>query len=154
MAYSAAFRHRVEVWRSWTWQERRLFVEAWLLLLLIDLALRVVPFGQVRTYVARQLDTRRAGKAGDEVLAIEHLRQLVDVASRHHLYVMRCLRRALTLQWLLGREGIATTLEIGVRKEAQDLRAHAWLEHNGRLVGERGENTDGFARLTSCDYRR
>jgi len=67
---------------------------------------------------------------------------------------MRCLRRALTLQWLLGRKGIATTLEIGVRKEGQDLRSHAWLEHDGRLVGEPEQNTNGFARLTSCDYRR
>jgi Transglutaminase-like superfamily len=38
-----------------------------------------------------------------------------------------CLNQALALQWMLGRRGCATDLEVGVAKQDGRLKAHAWL---------------------------
>jgi hypothetical protein len=40
------------------------------------------------------------------------------------------------LQALLLREGIESDVEIGVRRESDGLVAHAWVEIEGRPVGE------------------
>ena len=80
--------------------------------------------------------TSRSIRVREATAAIQRLRLLVDVAGRNHLYPMGCLRRSLVLQWLLGRHGILTNLQIGVQKEADELNAHAWLEYNGRPIGE------------------
>jgi hypothetical protein len=49
---------------------------------------------------------------------------------------MTCLRRSLVLQKMLSKRGIATELKIGVRKEAGQLSAHAWVEYQGKSLGE------------------
>jgi len=36
---------------------------------------------------------------------------------------------------MLAHSGIATELKIGVRKEAGQLSAHAWLEYQGNTGG-------------------
>ena len=38
------------------------------------------------------------------------------------------------LSWLLNRRGITTSLRIGVARRQDTLDAHAWLEHNGRII--------------------
>jgi Transglutaminase-like superfamily len=38
-----------------------------------------------------------------------------------------CLNQALALQWMLGRRGCATDLEVGVATQDGKLKAHAWL---------------------------
>lgn len=53
------------------------------------------------------------------------------------LPVGTCLDQAATLQLLLGRDHIVTSLRIGVRKDEQALQAHAWLERDGQPVLER-----------------
>jgi hypothetical protein len=49
----------------------------------------------------------------------------------------RCLAKALVLQWMLGRRGIASEVRIGVRRGDGPLRAHAWVERRGQvLIGQ------------------
>lgn len=46
-----------------------------------------------------------------------------------------CLTKALTLCTVLRRRGIGCEVKIGVRRrEGADLEAHAWVEHDGRVV--------------------
>ena len=46
-----------------------------------------------------------------------------------------CLAQAVTAQRLLARFGYETTMRIGVKsKEVGDLKAHAWLIHEGRVI--------------------
>jgi hypothetical protein len=47
-----------------------------------------------------------------------------------------CLERSLTLWWLLGRQGIASSVRIGTRKTGDKLDAHAWVEWRGRVLNE------------------
>jgi hypothetical protein len=46
-----------------------------------------------------------------------------------------CLPQALATVWMLAARGHAGTLRIGVKRgEAGELMAHAWVEHDGRIM--------------------
>lgn len=135
---------RLRAARALSRSDRGLILQAWLLLLAADLALRALPSRRVMAMAARRRGSDGAAEETGETIA--RLSRLVDAAARHHLYPMLCLRRALVLQWLLGRRGIATDLRLGVRREADGVTAHAWLERDGRPVGGT-EETAGFAPL-------
>jgi hypothetical protein len=59
---------------------------------------------------------------------------------------MTCLPRGLCLRLLLARRGIAGILRIGVARDGERLLAHAWIEHDGRPLGE-GESIGRFEPL-------
>ncbi len=122
------------------------FFPAWLMLLVVDLGLRVLPFPRVRKLVASSKQPGRAASQRDVRLELCRLEWLVDIAARNHLYPMTCLRQALTLQWLLARRGVAADLRIGVRKQAGALEAHAWVECAGQAIRS-AETVDVFAPL-------
>jgi hypothetical protein len=115
----------------------RAFARAWGLLLAVDLALRAVSFA----WLERRLAPAPAGAARDEdeepdEATVGRLVWSVAAAARHHLYPMRCVPRALALRWLLGRHGLSTVLKIGVLRQDGTLAAHAWVERDGRAIGE------------------
>jgi hypothetical protein len=62
-----------------------LLVQAWGLLLLVDLALRLLPFTQVRDAAASAL-TQEAREGAD----VRCVQRMVGVTARHHLYPRRC----------------------------------------------------------------
>jgi Transglutaminase-like superfamily len=65
-------------------------------------------------------------------------------ASHRVPFATTCLDRAVALWWLLSGESIAATLRIGVRKSGDArIRAHAWVEHDGRVLLD--EEAAGFA---------
>lgn len=57
-------------------------------------------------------------------------------AVGHRLLPKRpCLTQALVLQYVLLRSGDESSrLHIGVAKENEELRAHAWVERNGSVL--------------------
>ncbi|MBW8873566.1 MAG: lasso peptide biosynthesis B2 protein [Acidobacteria bacterium] len=118
------------------------FARAWVLLLAADLGLRLLPFPRLERWLAPP-----AGAAAAEETAMPRLVWATAAAARHHLYPMRCLPQALCLRWLLGRHGIAAELRIGVERRRGEMRAHAWVERDGRPVGERPGAADRWAPL-------
>jgi len=117
------------------------FARAWGLLLAADLGLRAFPFARVERWLSPALSSRV-----DEP-AVGRLVWATEAAARHHLYPMRCLPKALCLRWLLGRYGIESELRIGVAREDGGLAAHAWVERQGRPVGESSGVEERFAPL-------
>lgn len=122
----------------------RLFIWAWMLLLLFDMGLRVCSFQDLQAYASR-LGSRIPPRQTDGLL--NSLKLAVDRASSHHLVPMTCLRRALTLQKMLAHMGIAVELKIGVQRETGQFGAHAWLEYRGRPLGEPESITESFGIL-------
>jgi hypothetical protein len=127
-------------------EEARALVHAWWLLLAVDLGLRLLPFSRLEGWFAPEPREGPAAGPPDET-AVPRLVWATTAAARHHLYPMRCLPQALCLRWLLGRLGIAAELRIGVERRRGDLRAHAWVECDGRPVGEDFRVADRFAPL-------
>jgi hypothetical protein len=122
------------------------FARAWALLLTADLGLRAFPF----TRVDRRLTPRVSSRISPDESAVGRLVWATEAAARHHLYPMRCLPKALCLRWLLGRHGIAAELRIGVARQGGELSAHAWVERQGRPVGEATEVGKRFVPLGSA----
>jgi hypothetical protein len=125
-------------------QERWLLAQAWLLLIVADLALRFLPLTALVQYTRRQRSPRR-----EVSLSVARLAWVVETAGRHCPTGTSCLKEALVLAWLLARRGMPTTLRIGVSHRAGSFAAHAWLEQNGRVI--LGGNTlAAYTPLWSC----
>lgn len=108
--------------------------QAWGFFLLVELALRVLPFPRLLTVSERLFLRGRGAPATAGVPPLSRLVWLVEVAGRFAPLHVTCLKRALVLSWLLGRRGIATTLRLGVARQAGGLMAHAWLERGGEVI--------------------
>ena len=123
------------------------YAQAWILLLIADLGLRTLPFARLDRWLAPTV-TSTIKREADEA-AVGRLVWATAAAARHHLYPMRCLPQALCLRRLLGRHGVAAELKIGVARADGALAAHAWVERNGRPVGESLAVEERFATLGS-----
>lgn len=132
----------------------RVIFQAWILLLVVDWSLRLLPFSHIQKLT--RLGTRSPRNLTDAATSgiVLGLARMVSIAAGNHLYAMRCLRQSLVLQWLLGRRGITADLRIGVRKELDGLHAHAWLEHAGQAIGKREAITSRFAPLLARETRQ
>jgi len=78
---------------------------------------------------------------------IERLCVLADLAARVTYGSGRCLGRSLLILWLLKARGQPAELLVGVNKEDSLFHAHAWIETEGRVIGDRPEMTEQFAIL-------
>jgi hypothetical protein len=122
-----SIRERIGTLFRLTSRERRLFFTSWALFHLVDPALRLLP-------VTRLLPRRLASGVPAPLLPVERIVWLVTAAGRHALRRPTCLGEALVLAWILRREGVEATVRIGVHRSAGGLKAHAWLEQDGRAV--------------------
>ncbi len=113
-------------------REGLLLAQAWAGLLVAHLALRLLP--------PRRLFPRSdSAAAPPRVIAApapspERVAALVDRAGRWAPVRTTCLTRALVLSWMLRRQGVITTLRIGVARRDGTLTAHAWLETRGGTI--------------------
>ena len=114
-------------------REQIVLVQAWALLLLMEPALRVLPFQQLRA-LCNHAGRKRPGTSSEPVPSVSRLAWLVEVAGRLIPGTATCLKKALVLSWLLGRHGIASTLQIGVARHGDALAAHAWIEQQGQVI--------------------
>jgi hypothetical protein len=63
---------------------------------------------------------------------------VIDMVARNIPWdLATCLPRSLTLWWLLRRRGIESELRLGVRKDGDSIVAHAWVECEGEVVGDK-----------------
>ena len=122
--------------------------EAWWCLLAADLGLRLFSYPRVE---------RRFGRAPRKVSRPAGANEVArcvwaaGAASRHHLWPMRCLARSLCLRRLLAKRGIEGVLRIGVAREEGRLLAHAWVEWEGKPLGEREESIARFEPLLGAE---
>jgi hypothetical protein len=123
-----------------------LFFQAWGWLVVFDLGLRTRPFPDLQAFAAR---TASRPLPPPEMVErqIGLLTTAVDRARNNHLYPMTCLRQALTLQKMLAQHGIPVELKIGVRKEDGELLAHAWIQYQGKIVGEPEKITETYSAM-------
>jgi Transglutaminase-like superfamily len=101
------------------------------LTVLVALGLRLLPFQKLQAILARRRRRWWTLQTADE----RSLGRLVWAVEVVGWYAgANCLKKALTLQWLLARRRVSTRLWLGVQRREATLQAHAWLEHNGRVI--------------------
>ncbi len=73
---------------------------------------------------------------------------MCEAVARRLPFEPTCLEKSLALWWLLRRHRIPASLRIGVRKDAcGEFEAHAWVEADGVVLGESGEDHTLFVPL-------
>ncbi len=119
-----------------SWEDRGLFVHAFLVVAAIWLTLRLVEIDKLQRWAARSgTGTRPVNRI---VWAVRAARRRVPGAT--------CLIFSLALQRLLSWHGHASELHIGVTKRNGELAAHAWVVCQGQVLdGEGGD--DAYTRL-------
>lgn len=73
------------------------------------------------------------GRAAGEVAQTA---RMVRAAAHHSMGRSTCWQESLALWWLLGRQGIASSVRIGAHKAAGRFQAHAWVECDGAALNE------------------
>lgn len=131
---------RIAAWFDCAPPERRLLGAAWLLLLAVRAALRCTSLPRVQALLHKVTRSRRTGPA----IAADRLAWLVRAAAQSQPWKVSCLERSLVLQAILSWYGPRPELKIGVRRDGKALQAHAWVEIEGRPVGEAANVTEHF----------
>lgn len=133
--------------------ERRQFLRAYVQLARFDLLLRLRGF---RRLVA-QCESRRANSSAtvshDDLRRAQEYARWLETAARFHPVTARCLHRSLALHHWLRSEGFASALQIGVRKDGGELKAHAWVELGGGVVNEPRSAVAAFTPLARSGPR-
>lgn len=101
-------------------------------MILVRLGLWRLPFPTLLRFAAFLGRARRTNHPG--AATPDDIVWAVNAASRFTPKAT-CLTRALTLNALLSRRGLASHIKIGIAKESNGgLKSHAWVEHDGRVI--------------------
>jgi len=135
---------------------RRLFLEAWLLLPTVWVALRLAGFRRVHGAIeGRPLGAAGGPAPGVRAAAVEAVR----LAGAHAPVSVNCLLESLVLCRVLRSRGIEADLRFGVRHEGGRFLAHAWVESDRVVLNDRpdvGEHYRPFRepiRVATRDWR-
>lgn len=112
---------------------RNLLVKSVLLLGLVRVGLRLLPFQTLRRLLARMMRAHAESLGGSQA-SLWQVVWAVTVASRY-FPAATCLTQALATQVLLSCRGHPASLRVGVaRGDAGEFQAHAWVEYEGKVV--------------------
>lgn len=101
------------------------------------LLLRLAGFRRAQSFLSQMAGRRARSLDLEKALPqAQRAARLVAVAAAEGPYHANCLERSLILWWLLERRGVACQLRIGVRKQADRLEAHAWVELDGAILND------------------
>jgi len=147
MALLKSLKHKVQIASQLTLLDWLTLLEAWWLLLAFYLSVRWMSYERV-SQIAHPTHGEIIFTSSQLDMA-QHLARVVALSSRLHFLPMTCLVKALTLRWLLGRQGIQSCLCIGANKSLDRVHAHAWVEVHGQAIGESGNIVKNFQLLAS-----
>ncbi len=80
--------------------------------------------------------------------------RFVNAAARFPHEWALCLQRSMALQNWLAAGGVYADLRIGALLDGDEVKAHAWLEYDGRLINDTPKAVSPFVRLASARGRR
>jgi hypothetical protein len=128
---------------------RGLFLRAAVLLPFISLSLRLRGFRATQSSLQKRLPraltaiSDQSSRTQAESTALTA--RMVRSAAHRTWGSPACLEQSLALWWLLGRQGIASSVRIGTRKTDQKFEAHAWVECDGAALNEAVEPHQHYA---------
>jgi hypothetical protein len=128
---------------------RGLFLRAAVLLPFISLSLRLRGFRATQSSLQKHLPRALTGisdqSSGAQSESTALTARMVRLAAHRTWGSPACLEQSLALWWLLGRQGIASSVRIGTRKTEEKFEAHAWVECHGAALNEAEEPHQHYA---------
>ena len=146
----ARLKQSLRTWQALSWSQRRLFIQAWLLLPLTAAGLRLFGFRRVQAVLQRPAST--VGR--EDLPAAQAIARIVRGASGWTPGHASCLTQSLVLSRLLHRQGLAADLHIGVGKPEGRFAAHAWIEHQGVALAEAQTIHERYAAFDEAQLMR
>jgi len=119
-------------------KERRLFIEAYLLLGIMRAAIKIVSFKRL----TRSLEHSKERRALD-VLPQEQLRtaiivgKIIEQAANNTPWESACLVQSLTAQRMLEKRGVPGVFYLGAKKDGRGdgkMKAHAWTQCGDTVI--------------------
>jgi hypothetical protein len=123
-------RRKLRAFLGMSGTDRRLVLEAMLMLGLARFLVIAVPFRILAPWLARAPATSSC----DEVLVLR-VRKAVTMAARNVPWNAVCLPQAMAAKAMLARHGCGSAFHLGADFDAQGkITAHAWLVAGGTVV--------------------
>jgi hypothetical protein len=113
---------------------RGLFLRASLVLPLITISLRWRGFRKTKALLQYFIPLAYGSQNPEAQARAALTAQMVRAAASHGVGNPTCLEVSLALWWLLARQGIASDLRVGIRKDGEKFEAHAWIECGGTTL--------------------
>ncbi len=153
MAFWNSRRHDMLRWATTALDDTSCRVQAACLLPLLAVARRICSLAIIQTGLSwlcriRLHDSSPRSspqRAQARLDFARHAARIVDAAAVRGITRANCLDRSLALWCLLRRRGIPAELRLGARPIAGGIRAHAWIELDGRVVNDLEEICRQFA---------
>jgi Transglutaminase-like superfamily len=140
------------MWREFTRyrrldpEARQLFKRAAVLLPRIAISLRAFGFKKTKEALQKKLPLPLPPPLDESVAeTVQRTCQMVRAGAHYSLLRPTCLVESLALWHLLERQGIPSSLRIGVRKTFQKFEAHAWVEYAGAALNQSDEQHQHYA---------
>jgi hypothetical protein len=130
--------------RQFSIARRILVLRAYLLVLRFDYYLAI---GNIEGLLKRVSGCRLAKKL-DPAVPVEQFILAIDLACLWYWRSVSCLQRAAATVSLMRQCGVNAELVIGAQR--MPFKAHAWVEVDKRVVGERSGIPASFAILDRC----
>jgi hypothetical protein len=98
---------------------------------------------------AAQSDTDSSAVVAPDLRArAEELADALRWTATHGVFKPLCLAQAIALREMLDNAGISgADIRVGVRREGDALKAHAWVRLNGRVLGDDPQHVRGFTEV-------
>jgi len=126
---------RLSTFLHLSWPDRWLLLESGLWLWLARAAVLTIPFRWLASRLGQQHGMSPIVDNPEALAQIRRVAWAIRVVSRATPWQSNCLAQALAGKWMLHRRRIASTLYLGVAKDAQGrLEAHAWLRSGDSIL--------------------
>jgi hypothetical protein len=132
--------------RALTTTDRRVLRQAFLALSRVRIALWILPWHRLTT-------APHASSQANGAPTTDRLEWSIRVASRIVPH-STCLTKALALHRLLSFYGYRSIVQIGVRNVDGRFMAHAWVEHDSRVLLGTAADIEGYARFFVWPHSR
>lgn len=137
-----SLKHKARLAQKFSLLDWLALIESWWRLFFFHFALLATSFNRLKD--STRARDQPAPNESSALSHAEHIHRLVGYAARLHLIPMTCLDRALTLQKMLSDRNIPAQIKIGAQKIQGTMYAHAWVEINGKPIGETDDIAEKF----------
>jgi hypothetical protein len=124
---------------------------AWVLLLVVDLAIAAGGFPCIHRIVRRVPVWHRRSTL-DTVAIVTRVNRGVARAAVWYPRPLHCLPRSAAAAWLLRWHGLPAVLVVGIRP--MPFYAHAWVELEGRVVNDAEDVVVRYPAIDRVEPRR
>ena len=144
---AAHYSNRWQDWVNLNRQQKKLYLYSLVYLKAISILLHLFRYQDLHKFLKKRVPLKSNLPSELAISRATKLSGIVESAGRTRLVNASCLRRSLVLWYLLRREGIESNLCFGVRKVADEIIGHAWVEIDGSVINDDQENVEQFVQM-------